>query len=185
MLGQDAQSRPAGAPCCQSSGEAVGERCVASASLRGSQCGMCTQQRHERCVRQLRNRSGPHDRLRPRPGSPDISMTRNLRVQIARIPTGVFTPLKNLAISPAAGMGRSREMKNFAQIQEWPLHVGTSVEKSRSAYPGSRGSSRIDQMTASGDRDRTDDFELLDADCAHEPKACRAPRSVIRVHMIV
>ena len=50
-------------------------------------------------------------------------------------------------------------MKKIAQIQEWPIHVGTSVEKSRSAYPGSRGSSRIDQMTASGDRDRTDDFE--------------------------
>ena len=45
MRGQDAQSRPAGASCCQSSGEAVGDRCVASASLRGSHYGMCTQQR--------------------------------------------------------------------------------------------------------------------------------------------
>ena len=32
----DAQSRPAGAPCCWSSGKAVGERCVASAHRSGA-----------------------------------------------------------------------------------------------------------------------------------------------------
>ena len=75
-------------------------------------------------------------------------------------------------------------MNTFAQVQERSISVGTSVESPRSAYPDSHRSSRTDQITANGDRGRTNDFELSGADRAHELKSSRAPRSIIRAHMI-
>ena len=87
--------------------------------------------------------------------------------------------------APAARIREiARDKTVLAQIQKRSISVDTSVEISRSAYPDSQRSSRTDQMTANGDRDRTDDFELLGVDRAHELKSSRAPRSVSRAHMI-